>query len=270
MSSHNVQITKNSIASEAFQRMGLQAALLMKQGASLRLLSALLCLQNYASIYKLIIDKHVQKGSRRRPTRAEQERLIKWEQDNPALARAMSERKISPRRWCYYYDLVMAEDIADIFALTHPESYEYNHNRPVLSYLHEDFPSAFGIKAKYYWAAEVNPDLYFDYMKSFSNGKTRHIFWNDDLKIKVINNSYHLAYNIFTKRLMQEIRYCRMKGLLDWGLSSENIKYALEWLPITKPKDQSNWHKVNNGEGHLAMRSAEAKNSSASWLSHTF
>lgn len=261
MNNSSGEYIKNSIARDAFRRMGVNACRLMEEGASLRLLSALLCLQNYASIYKLIIDhnKNIKKGSRRRPPREEQERLAKWERDNPSLVGAMSERKISPRRWCCYYDLVLAEDIADIFALTHPQIYEDDHDKPVLSYLHEDFPSAFGLKPENYWAAEVDPDLYFNYGKTFSKGKAKHIFWNDALDIKVINESDFLAYSIFKKRLGQEIRNYRMIGLLDWGLNNKNIKYALSWLPEKISKPRSTWNSENRGEGHVAMKALEAQ-----------
>lgn len=261
MNKITTQITKNTIATDAFCRMGIHACCLMQQGASLRLLSALLCSPNYATVYKLIIGKNkdIRKGNQRRPPHDEQERLKRWERDHPGLVKAMGERGITPRRWCCYYDLVIPGDFADITALLDPERYEGDYDRPVKSFLQEDFPSAFGLHPQEYRPAEVDPDLYFNYAQAYPGGKVRHIFWQDELDIKVINRSDFLAHSIFKQRLRQEVSDKRMIRLLDSGLNEENVMTALAWLPKDKSKSRTPWKGENQGAGHVAMRSAEER-----------
>lgn len=261
MTIHNTPHIKSTIAIEAFQLLNSHAQKLAKSGASLRLLSGLLRMPDYGSVYKRLIDKNEDFSTeiRRRVPDYEKKLLAQWEQSNPVLNNAMSARGITPRRWCNIYGLINDENYPDLSALTNPDIFEGNHDRPfgtIMELLREDFPEALGVTFMSYWSAEVDPDLYFHYEKTYSHGDIRHVFWSDSLEIKVINRSDFLAYSIFTKRLLQEVRIQRMIRLIHSGISAENIKLALAWLPEVVSKYRKPEREENQGIGHKAMRAA--------------
>ncbi|MDD2944127.1 MAG: hypothetical protein PHC51_14315 [bacterium] len=253
---------KSTIATEAFQLMNSHAQKLAKFGASLRLLSGLLRMPDYGSVYKRLIDKNEDFSTeiRRRVPDYEKKLLAQWELSNPVLNNAMSTRGITPRRWCNIYRLMNDDNYPDLSALTNPEIFEGNHDMlygTIMALLREDFPEAFSGKSMSYWAAEVDPDLYFYYERTYSHGDIRHIFWSEALEIKVINKSDFLAYSIFTKRLLQEVRIQRMIRLINLGLSAENIRLALAWLPEDVSESRPKYGGENQGIGHKLMRAAE-------------
>ena len=256
--------TTNSIVRQAFLRMGNHAYQLACLGAPLRLLAGLLCTSNYGSVYKIMIDENeeMKRDSQRGVSKSEKEFLANWKLSYPLLAAAMSEKGITQRRWCCAYDLVNDANFADITLLTNSYRFEVNYGKPddyVNTLLREDFPEAFGLKLPPYISARVDSNLYFNYNKVFSHGETKHLFSVESLKIKVIHRSAFLAYSTYTKRLRQEIRIARMALLLKYGLSENNIKAALAWLPEDVSKSRTVWGTPNPGLGHIAIRNAEIR-----------
>lgn len=250
---------KSTVTKESFTRLGVHAFLLFNKGAPLGLLAAILHMRSFTSVYKLIIaeNKEAQRGNRRRPPYKEQECLVQWELKNPAIAAAMKERDISPRKWCCLHELVTLDNDADLFALIDPETYEYNTAIPVLSLLQRDFPEAFGLKATSYWPKDVNPDLYCHHRIEHPNNKNMHVFTLGSLGIKVMNKSYFTAFSTFTKRLRHEVTDHRLVLLLNGVLNKENINTALAWLPQDVSIENTPKAVLNPGIGHQVMRRME-------------
>lgn len=253
---------KGTIVAESFLRESRYAFQLTQKGASLRLMSGLMCLRNYGSVYKRLIDKNenMQRENRRGVSRYEKKILLEWELSNPLIAEAMKVSGITPRIWCSYYGFFTDSNYADLFALYNSQMYEICNYMPsgtILAYLREDFPEAFGLKLASYRPAVVDPDLFFHYEREYPCGNTRHIFRVDSLKIKVINASDFLGYATYKKKVRQEIRIQRMVQLLEIGLSPQNIQSALAWLPEDISKSRTPWYGENQGSGHKAMRAAE-------------
>lgn len=250
---------KSTVTADSFSRLGIHAFLLFKKGASLGLLADILHMKSYSSVYKLIIGQNsdATRGNRRRPPFKELELITKWEQNNPAIAAAMKQQDISPRRWCCLHDLVTSENNADFFALIKPEAYEWNTNIPVKAYLLNDFPSAFGLKAVTYWPKDVDPDQYCHYQKAHINNKNMHILTLSSLGIKVMNKSFAIAFNTFSKRLRHEVSNYRMIMLLEGELNEENINAALSWLPNDISKSMTPQTMLNQGKGNKMMRELE-------------
>lgn len=255
----NPLYVKNSVLKDSFNRLGVHTFLLFKKGASLGLLAAILHMKSFTSVYKLIIaeNQDAQRGNRRRPPAEEQKWLTQWEQNNSAIAAAMKESDITPRKWCYLNGLVTPDNDADFYSLTNPQGYEWNTDVPVLSFLKKDFPAAFGLKAPAYWPKDVNPDLFCHHKIEHPKNRNMHVLSLNSLGIKIMNKSYSIAFNTFTKRLRHEVNDHRLVLLLNGGLNDENIHAALSWLPQDISSSNCPPAVLNPGIGHQIMRRRE-------------
>ena len=225
--------TKTKITYESLSDIKLRIAKvafeLAEKGASLRLLAACYSTANYATVYKLLIQKGVGlvPGTRGGATKADQALVMEWREQYPELAEQFDKHQISPRRWCLYYGLEDENGDADLRALLKPNSYQDETGIDVYRMLREDFPSAFDDYCPpFYRTAEIDPDLYYRLFIGFVAGRKMYSFRQGLLQISVSNKSETYAYQIFRMRLNAEIgwyRMCYISHLLS--RYSEELKF---------------------------------------------
>lgn len=242
-----------------YNTLGDKAAELKKQGASFRLISALMGTSNYNTIYKSVLEHSddMEGCGKARPSLVDQDRIMQFEKAYPEIAREMRNRKIPHRRWCSYYGFMKEGGGADVSVLTPVnivKMYPWK-GREVqpLALLKEDFPEAFGLKpAKYgditwqtgypkYSFARIDPSLYEkSWMKPEKSGKFQKICSNEEMGVFVLTYSAATSKALFSKRIAQEINIRRMDMMLEMIGSGQytfkGLEKALQWLPTTEAK----------------------------------
>jgi hypothetical protein len=256
------QCKKATITDEALKRINVIAFQLLQLGLSFRILSIFLFTKSYSAVYKHIIEHNedAPRGRQRRPPSSEIILLKQFEEQFPKIAAAMENRDITPRVWCFAHSVFYDNGCdACISGLLEPDMYEYTYDIPVQSLLENDFPEAFGLSPKFYRARWIDPELYYSYEIEYPNGSAMHIMKSAELRIKVMNKSKFVAFHTFAKRLINEVTYHRLTLLRKSGITEENIKAALAWLPEDVSQTRTHPDAENTGSGHVLLREEARK-----------
>jgi hypothetical protein len=205
----------------AAKRLGNLAYECRLKGYSLRLLAALMDTKFYGIVYQSMISAERGRGGRRGPTLKILTKAL--HELAPHLLNAMENRKITPRRWCTAYSV-------DLEALLDPVAYEMNTNEPVLEFLQEDFPEAFGLeRVPYLHAYKKMPGFGHMHVKN----KGIHIYETYD-GIRVVNHQKGDALKSACQVQGFTIQTQRLQVLLDSGADE-----ALAWVPVEPLIDYS-------------------------------
>jgi len=136
MNDNNDQLKKRHPITEISIELGNLAYQCRKAGFSFRLLAALMNTKSFGVVYQSMISAAKGRGGERGPTRHDDIKYLEMHAKH--LLIAMEARKITPRRWCTAYDV-------DLNALFAPGEFEINTDIPLLDFLKEDFPEAYGL-----------------------------------------------------------------------------------------------------------------------------
>jgi len=183
-----------------------------KAGYSLRLLAALMDTKSYGVVYQSMISAEKGRGGARGPTLKCEKELLKTRSKH--LLFAMEMKKISPRRWCTAYDV-------ELYGLFDPVSYESNTDIPLIDFLMEDFPEAFGFIEEPYTHA-YQEALGFEHIKNRKRGI--HIYKTKCGTVVSKSNAHALGIACKVTGLMYQ------KERLD-ELLKNGVEAALNWVP---------------------------------------
>ena len=191
-----------------------------QRGYSLRMLACLMDTPYFGVVYGSMISAKKGRGGVQGATRKEDKAALALHAGH--IKAAMTARRITDRKWTTAYGL-------DLMALIDPERYGWDTGIPVLEFLQEDFPEAYGLTVKPYTHAYCKVPGFW-HIKS--SKKKLHVY-ESPFGFTGVSHNNGQALHITCKMQGFSFQAERLRVLL-----SEGPDAALAWLPSNPEKPE--------------------------------